>query len=81
MRLAAVTNLTVLGLTVLGLLGAAQAEDIKPEPATSDRARVAPGPSERTEPATPEVRQTPVGGQTGGGTEGKPDTGEQGKRP
>ena len=76
MRLAAVTI-----LTILGLLGAARAEDPKPEPATSDSARVAPGPSERNEPAAPEVRQTPVGGQTGGGTGGKPDTGEPGKRP
>ncbi len=74
MRLAAVITLTV-------LLGAAQAEDIKPEPATSDRARVAPGPSERNEPAAPEVRQAPVGGQTGGGTGGTPDTGEPGRRP
>jgi hypothetical protein len=86
MRLAAATNPTVLGLAVLSLLGTARAEDIKPEPATSDRARVAPGPSERNEPAAPEVRQTPVGGQTGGGqtgggTGGKPDTGEPGKRP
>lgn len=76
MRLAAVTT-----LTVLGLLGAARAEDTKPEPATSARARVAPGPSERNEPAAPEVRQTPAGGQTGGGTGSAPDTGERGKRP
>jgi len=48
----------------------------KPEPATSDRARVAPGPSERKEPASPEIRQTPVGGQT----EGKPAGAEQDRR-
>ncbi len=40
-------------------------DDPKPAPATSDRARVTPGPSERTEPAAPEVRQTPAGGETG----------------
>lgn len=81
MRLAAATNPTVLGLAVLSLLGTARAEDIKPEPATSDRARVAPGPSERKEPASSEVRQTPAGGQTGGKPEsGKPDGAEEGKR-
>ena len=56
-----------------------QAAGDKPEPATSDRARVAPGPSERNEPAAPEIRQTPAGGQTSGGTQGKPDAAEQGK--
>ena len=55
-------------------------DDPKPEPATSDRARVAPGPSERKEPAAPEVRQTPVGGQTAGGTTGTPAAPEQDKR-
>ena len=40
-------------------------DDPKPAPATSDRARVAPGPSERTEPAAPEVCQTPASGETG----------------
>lgn len=39
-------------------------DDPKPAPATSDSARVAPGPSERTAPAAPEVRQTPAGGET-----------------
>jgi hypothetical protein len=58
-----------------------QVDDPKPEPATSDRARVAPGPSERKEPASSEVRQTPAGGQTGGKPEsGKPDGAEEGKR-
>ena len=75
MRLAAIT-----ALTALGLLGAARAEDAKPEPATSDRARIAPGPSERNEPAVAEVRQTPAGGQTGGGTVGTPDAAQQGQR-
>ena len=53
--------------------------DEKPEPATSDSARVAPGPSERNEPAAAEVRQTPVGGQTIGGTTGTPAAPEQGR--
>ena len=75
MRLAA-----IIALTVLGLLGAARAEDVKPERATSSRARVAPGPSERNEPAAAEVRQTPVGGQTAGGATGTPAAPEQGKR-
>lgn len=75
MRLAAAT-----ALTVLGLLGAARAEGVKPEPAASDRARVASGPSERNEPAAAEVRQTPVGGQTAGGAMGAPSAPEQGKR-
>jgi hypothetical protein len=44
--------------------------DPKPEPATSDRARIASGPSERKEAATPEIRQAPVGGQTGGKSAG-----------
>ncbi len=57
-----------------------RAGDEKPEPATSDRARVAPGPSERNEPAAAEVRQTPVGGQTAGGTTGTPAAPEQDKR-
>lgn len=52
----------------------------KPEPATSDSARVAPGPSERNEPAAAEVRQTPVGGQTSGGTIGTPAAPEQDRR-
>ncbi len=56
-------------------------DDPKPEPATSVRARVAPGPSERREPASSEVRQTPAGGQTGGKPEGgTPDGAEEGKR-
>jgi len=38
--------------------------DPKPTPATSDRARVAPGPSERTAPAAPEIRQAPAGGES-----------------
>ena len=37
--------------------------DAAPAPATSNAARVAPGPSERTAPAAPEVRQTPAGGE------------------
>lgn len=41
-------------------------DDPKPAPATSDRARVARGPSERTAPAAPEVRQTPAGGENQG---------------
>jgi hypothetical protein len=39
------------------------------EAATSDSARVAPGPSERTAPAAPEIRQAPPGG----GNDPKPD--------
>lgn len=75
MRLAA-----MIALTALGLLGAAQAEGVKPELVASDRARVASGPSERNEPAAAEVRHTPVGGQTAGGTMGVPPAPEQGKR-
>ncbi len=56
------------------------AADEKPEPATSERARVAPGPSERNEPAAAEVRQTPAGGQRAGGAEDKPDAEGQDKR-
>lgn len=41
--------------------------------ATSDRARMASGPSERSEPASPEVRQSPAGGRT------KSTSGEAGK--
>jgi len=48
----------------------------KSAPATSERARVAPGPSERTAPAAPEVRQTPAGGETGPRSPGP----EEGKR-
>jgi hypothetical protein len=58
-----------------------QVDDQKPEPATSDRARVAPGPSERKEAAMPEVRQTPAGGQAAGKPDGsKPAGAEEGKR-
>jgi len=54
-------------------------KDAKPEPATSDRARVAPGPSERTLPAAPEVRQTPAGGETRGESDRSPDGAKEGK--
>jgi len=40
-----------------------------PEAATSESARIAPGPSERTAPAAPEIRQAPPGG----GNDAKPD--------
>ena len=42
-----------------------RAGNLNPAPATGDRARIAPGPSERATPATPEVRQVPAGGETG----------------
>jgi len=60
--------------TVDGVL--LQVNDPKPEPATSDGARVAPSPSERKEPAAPDTRQTPAGGQT----EGTRDGAEPGNR-
>jgi len=50
--------------------------DPQPAPAASDRARVALGPGERKEPAAPEVRQTPAGGQSGG----RPDEAGQDER-
>jgi len=54
-------------LALLCLSGPALAAG--PEAATSDSARVAPGPSERTAPAAPDVRQAPPGG----GNDARPD--------